>query len=251
MCAPGYSVFAVRPVDPSNPENMLPETEADLLAETLEVNDFEGQRPAAQISTARTHSGSAVESDAVGGSSAKSPPPTGLEGEDLQLQRALQASLAAGYSGELGALYDEPSLSTHRSGSTFQGSSSGPSSRRGAGLGYGGDGPRSGSSSRRATAPVTRDASDPPTPSFEADESDPIAASAARAKLRLEQMQREQAAAMQAMGNYGFGAGMADAVEQDPEATRRRRDAQERVRRAREEVRIARRLSLRDALITL
>ncbi|KAJ1304888.1 hypothetical protein OPQ81_006022 [Rhizoctonia solani] len=47
----GYSVFVVRPLDPSNPEHMLPETEADIIAETLDVGDSEGQ--VVKISTPR------------------------------------------------------------------------------------------------------------------------------------------------------------------------------------------------------
>ncbi|CAE7204875.1 unnamed protein product [Rhizoctonia solani] len=203
----GYSVFVVRPVDPSNPENMLPETEADLIAETLDPGDFGGQ--VQRISTTRTQSGPSNAITGAGSSSA----PTGLENEDMELQRALQASIAAGYGG--GSVYefsDEPAAST-----------SAPSVRAAPlGLGYGGD---SGPPSRRTPVP----ADDPPTPRFE---DDPVAASAARARLRLEQMQREQAAAMQGLGGLGGGY---ETVELDPAAASRRREAQDRVRRAREE----------------
>ncbi|CAE6444761.1 hypothetical protein ACGC1H_006873 [Rhizoctonia solani] len=207
----GYSVFVVRPVDPSNPENMLPETEADLIAETLDPGDFGGQ--VQRISTARTQAGP---SNAIVGTESRSGP-SGFENEDVQLQRALQASITAGHGG--GSVYefpDEPVTYTTRP-------SAPPVRASSLGLGYGGD---SGPPSRRTPVPA---ADDPPTPQFD---DDPVAASAARAKLRLEQMQREQAAAMQGLGGLGGGY---ETVEIDPAAAARRREAQDRVRRARED----------------
>lgn len=214
----------------------------------------------------------AIESDA------KSPPPTGLEDEDIELQRALQASLMAGYGEGQGVLYDFPDEPSAGSSARPSGSGSGAGARAaGLGLGYGGDRPSSGPPSRR-TPPRDYEFGDPPEPSFNplpaartsssrqatpganrqpsrqstrestpsattqarmaTEGRDPVAASAARAKLRLEQMQREQAAAMHVMGRegMGFGAGMAEAVDLDEAGARRRREAQERVRRAREEV---------------
>ncbi|CUA69756.1 Ataxin-3 [Rhizoctonia solani] len=197
----GYSVFVVRPVDSSNPDNMLPETEADLIAETLDPGDFGGQ--VQRISTTRAQAGPSA---GAGSSSA----PSGFENEDLELQRALQASIAAGYRG--GSVYEFPDEPSAPPPPAVRATS--------LGLGYGGD---SGPPSRRTPIP---EANDPPTPQFE---DDPVAASAARAKLRLEQMQREQAAAMQGLGG-GY-----ETVELDPAAAARRRGAQERVRRAREE----------------
>ncbi|EUC66948.1 josephin-domain protein [Rhizoctonia solani AG-3 Rhs1AP] len=208
----GYSVFVVRPMDPSNPENMLPGTEADLIAETLDPGDFGGQ--VQRISTTRTQAGS---SNAIAGAGPSSRP-SGFENEDVQLQRALQASITAGYGG--GSVYefpDEPATYTTRP-------SAPPVRAPSLGLGYGGD---SGPPSRRTPVPA---ADDPPTPQF--DDNDPVAASAARAKLRLEQMQREQAAAMQGMGGLGGGY---ETVDLDPSAAARRREAQDRVRRARED----------------
>ncbi|CAE6374483.1 unnamed protein product [Rhizoctonia solani] len=207
----GYSVFVVRPLDPSNPEHMLPETEADLLAETLDAGDFGGQ--VQRISTTRTQptssSSNAIE---VASSSATS----GFENEDMQLQRALQASIAAGYGG--GSIYDFPEEPPATSSTSVPRPSS-------LGLGYGGDTSRSsGPQSRRTPVPV---ADDPPSPQFDAD--DPVAASAVRARLRLEQMQREQAAAMQGLGG-GY-----ETVDLDPAIATRRKEAQDRVRRAREE----------------
>ncbi|CAE6418316.1 unnamed protein product [Rhizoctonia solani] len=207
----GYSVFVVRPLDPSNPEHMLPETEGDLIAETLEVGDFEGQ--VQRISTTRTQSGS----NAITGPGPSSTS-TGFENEDMQMQRALQASIEAGYGG--GSIYDFPDEPASSSGPSAP-----PVRASSLGLGYGGD---SGPPSRRTPVPA---ADDPPTPQFE---DDPVAASAARGRQRLEQMQREQAAAMQVLGGGGLGGGY-EAVELDPAAAARRREAQERVRRAREE----------------
>ncbi|KAG8730035.1 hypothetical protein FRC11_007516 [Ceratobasidium sp. 423] len=204
----GYSVFAVRPLDSSNPEHTLPETQADLLAETLDAGDFQGQ--VQRISTRRTQLGSSNAIMAAGSSSR----PAGFETEDMELQRALQASIEAGYGG--GSIYefpDEPPASSSRL-------SVPPVRASSLGLGYGGD---SGPPSRRTPIP---EADDPPTPTFG---DDPVAASAARARLRLEQMQREQAAALQGLGG-GY-----ETVELDPAAAARRREAQERVRRAREE----------------
>ncbi|KAF8694405.1 Josephin protein, partial [Rhizoctonia solani] len=207
----GYSVFVVRPLDSSNPEHMLPETEADLLAETLDPGDFEGQ--VQRISTTRTQptssSSNAIE---VASSSAT----TGFENEDMELQRALQASIAAGYGG--GSIYEFPDQPPATASASVPRSSS-------LGLGYGGDASRSsGPPSRRTPVPA---ADDPPSPQFDAN--DPVAASAARARLRLEQMQREQTAALQGLGG-GY-----ETVELDPAAAARRREAQDRVRRAREE----------------
>ncbi|CAE6530005.1 unnamed protein product [Rhizoctonia solani] len=206
----GYSVFVVRPLDPSNPEHTLPETEADLLAETLDPGDFGGQ--VQRISTTRTQPGSSSSNTIT--ATASSSAPAGFENEDVELQRALQASIAAGYGG--GSIYefpDEPPASTSRAAAP-------PVRASSLGLGYGGD---SGPPSRRTPVPA---ADDPPTPNFE---DDPVAASAARARLRLEQMQREQAAALQGLGG-GY-----DVVELDPAAAARRREAQDRVRRARDE----------------
>ncbi|KAJ1304886.1 hypothetical protein OPQ81_006020 [Rhizoctonia solani] len=207
----GYSVFVVRPLDSSNPEHMLPETEADLIAETLDAGDFEGQ--VQRITTRRTQPGSSNATTGAGSSSL----PTGFENEDMELQRALQASIAAGYGG--GSIYefsDEPAGSSSSSSRP----SAPPVRASSLGLGYGGD---SGPPSRRTPIQIL---DDPPTPQFE---DDPVAASAARAKLRLEQMQREQAAALQGLGG-GY-----ETVELDPAAAARRREAQDRVRRAREE----------------
>ncbi|CAE6415574.1 unnamed protein product [Rhizoctonia solani] len=193
---------------------MLPETEADLIAETLDPGDFGGQ--VQKISTTRTQSGPSNAITGAGSSSA----PAGFENEDVELQRALQASIAAGYGG--GSIYefpDEPAASTSRP-------SAPPVRAPSLGLGYGGD---SGPPSRRTPIPA---ADDPPTPQFE---DDPVAASAARAKLRLEQMQREQAAAMQGLGGLGGLGGGYEVVDLDPAAAARRREAQDRVRRARED----------------
>ncbi|KAH7339919.1 Josephin-domain-containing protein [Rhizoctonia solani] len=209
----GYSVFVVRPLDPSNPEHMLPETEGDLIAETLDAGDFEGQ--VQRISTTRTQTGPS----AIAGPGPSSTS-TGFENEDMQMQRALQASIAAGYGG--GSIYDFPEEPTASS----SGPSAPPIRPSSLGLGYGGD---RGPPSRRTPVSV---ADDPPTPQFE---DDPVAASAARARLRLEQMQREQAAAMNVLGGVGGLGGGYEAVELDPAAAARRREAQDRVRRAREE----------------
>ncbi|KAG9100064.1 hypothetical protein FRC06_004570 [Ceratobasidium sp. 370] len=247
----GYSVFVVRPVDASNPEHGLPETEADLLAETLNESAQEAPPPPQGFSLAGSTGGSMGTGgrpgvgEAVGGSTAgeRSSVP-GLENEDVELQRALQASLAAGYGGGGGVVYDFPDDSgPSRTGAgyhTTQTASSTTGSRAGLGLGYGGDRPPS-----RRTPPAF-EAPDPPTPEVES--SDPVAASAARARARLEQMQREQAAAMQVMGTagYGFGAGMDEAV--DADGARRRREAAERVRRAREEEEDQIRLAMAESL---
>lgn len=282
-------MFVVHPLDPNNPEHILPETEADILAETLNDSAPAVQSaPRTSLSTSRTHSGALPTSSSPGAgisgaSDAKSPPITGLEDEDIELQRALQASIMAGY-GE-GAIYDEPSASgagssTRPSGSGIGGRAQGRSGSS-FGLGYGGDRPSSGPPSRRTPPVGEHDFDDPPSPQFDAPPArsmsssnrqttpganrqatpsaniqtrtatagrDPVAASAARAKLRLEQMQREQAAAMNAMGGegMGFGAGMAEAV--DEEGARRRREAQERVRRAREEEEEQIRLAVAESL---
>lgn len=205
----GYSVFAVRPVEDENPEQGLPETEADLLAETLTESAPGGQT----LSTSRTHS------------RPEAAPATSFEDEDMELQRALQASL--GYSA--GTAYEFPGESSAPVPAPIP---TGSRSRGGLGLGYGGDSSRGSSGPPSRRTPIEVEARDPPTPQFQ-DPDDPVAASAARAQRRLEQVQREQNAAMQAMGGYGFGAGMDEAI--DDEGSRRRREAQERVRRAREE----------------
>jgi hypothetical protein len=246
MFLAGYSVFVVRPSDPENPEHTLPETEADLLAETLDETSAQS-RPGAQLSTARTHS--------LGGGSGAggAEKVTGFEDEDVELQRALQASLGAEYGSGSGTLYEFPDESGPSTTTTARETSVRTTGRSSAspGLGYGGD--RSGPPSRRTPVPLPNpnpnpnlipsfdfDAPDPPTPEMES--SDPVAASAVRARLRLEQVQREQAAAMQYMGGggvgagYGFG-GMPGGMEQDAETVQRQREAQDRVRRAREEVR--------------
>ncbi|KAG8734282.1 hypothetical protein FRC10_011802 [Ceratobasidium sp. 414] len=255
----GYSVFVVRPTDASSPEHGLPDTEADLLADTLDDSAQAAPPPPQGFSFA----GSTGESmgtggrpgvgGGVGGSTAaeRSSVP-GLENEDVELQRALQASLGAGYSdiGISGVFYDLPDDSgPSRTGAVYDNTRStraaGPSttgSRAGLDLGYGGDRPPS-----RRTPPAF-EAPDPPTPEVESP--DPVAASAARARARLEQMQREQAAAMQGMGTagYGFGAGMDEAV--DADGARRRMEAAERVRRAREEEEDQIRLAMAESLRT-
>ena len=66
----GYSTFVVVPTDPENP---LPQSDADLIATTLPQPTSSGPQ---HLSTVHTPQ-----------------PPAGLEGEDLQLQAALQASL--------------------------------------------------------------------------------------------------------------------------------------------------------------
>lgn len=281
----GYSVFVVRPLDPNNPEHILPETEADILAETLNDSAPASRPlPASSLSTSRTHSGalpaSSSSTGVSGASDAKSPPITGLEGEDIELQKALQASMMAGYGGQ-GQLYDEPSASGAGSSTRPSGIGGRTQGRSGSGfgLGYGGDRPSSGPPSRRTPPVGEYSFDDPPEPQFDALPArshrqttpgasrqstpsantqtrtatagrDPVAASAARAKLRLEQMQREQAAAMMTMGGegMGFGAGMAEAV--DEEGARRRREAQERVRRAREEEEEQVRLAMAESLRT-
>ncbi|KAG8695545.1 hypothetical protein FRC08_007714, partial [Ceratobasidium sp. 394] len=201
----GYSVFVVRPADASNPEHGLPDTEADLLAETLNDSAQEAPPPLQGFSLAGSTGGSMGTGGrpgvggGVGGSTAGRSSVPGLEDEDVELQRALQASLAAGYDGSGGVVYDFPEDSgPSRTGAgydTARTTSSTAGSRAGLGLGYGGDRPPS-----RRTPPAF-EAPDPPTP--EVEPSDPVAASAARARARLEQMQREQAAAMQVMGTAG------------------------------------------------
>ncbi|KAF8598807.1 Josephin-domain-containing protein [Ceratobasidium sp. AG-I] len=174
----GYSVFVVRPVDPNNPEHILPETEADILAETLNES-APGARPAppSSLTTARTHSGAIGPSTSGAGASggagaitegdAKSPPPTGLEDEDIELQRALQASLMAGYSEGAGVLYDFPD--EPGAGSSARPSGFGGGRAAGLGLGYGGDRAGSGSGSgsgppSRRTPPGEYEFGDPPEP---------------------------------------------------------------------------------------
>ena len=66
----GYSTFVVVPTDPENP---LPRSDADVIATTLPRSTSSGPQ---HLSTVRTPQ-----------------PPAGLEDEDLQLQVALQASL--------------------------------------------------------------------------------------------------------------------------------------------------------------
>ncbi|KAG8708883.1 hypothetical protein FRC09_000980 [Ceratobasidium sp. 395] len=281
----GYSVFVVRPADASNPEHGLPDTEADLLAETLNDSVQDAPRPPQGFSLAGSTgtggrpgisggggmggSGSSfggtagTERNAAGIAqrSERSSVP-GLEDEDVELQRALQASLAAAASGG-GVVYDFPdesgssgavpggygSTTGFGSSAGYGGSAGFGSSGAGLGLGYGGDRPPSrrtppGAFPASALAP----ASDPPTPTNEpssSSDADPVAASAARARARLEQVQREQAAAMH---GFGFGAGMDEAV--DEEGARRRREAADRVRRAREEEEDQIRLAMAESLRT-
>ncbi|KAG8779641.1 hypothetical protein FRC12_024000 [Ceratobasidium sp. 428] len=282
----GYSVFVVRPADASNPEHGLPDTEADLLAETLNDSAQDAPRPPQGFSLAgSTGTGGRLGISGggeVGGSSSnfggtagternaagiaqrseRSSVP-GLEDEDVELQRALQASLAGAASGG-GVVYDFPdesgssgtvpggygSTSGFGSSTGYGGSVGFGPSGAGLGLGYGGDRPPSrrtppGAFPASALAP----ASDPPTPTNEpsssSSDADPVAASAARARARLEQAQREQAAAMH---GFGFGAGMDEAV--DEEGARRRREAADRVRRAREEEEDQIRLAMAESLRT-
>ncbi|KAG8779727.1 hypothetical protein FRC12_023886 [Ceratobasidium sp. 428] len=281
----GYSVFVVRPADASNPEHGLPDTEADLLAETLNDSVQDAPRPPQGFSLAGSTGtggrpgitgggGMGGSSSSFGGTagternaagiaqrSERSSVP-GLEDEDVELQRALQASLAGAASGG-GVVYDFPdesgssgavpggygSTSGFGSSTAYGGSTGFGSSGAGLGLGYGGDRPPSrrtppGAFPASALAP----ASDPPTPTNEpssSSDADPVAASAARARARLEQAQREQAAAMH---GFGFGAGMDEAV--DEEGARRRREAAERVRRAREEEEDQIRLAMAESLRT-
>ncbi|KAG8711001.1 hypothetical protein FRC09_020823 [Ceratobasidium sp. 395] len=276
----GYSVFVVRPADASNPEHGLPDTEADLLAETLNDSVQDAPRPPQGFSLAGSTGtggrpgisggGGMGGSSSFGGTagternaagiaqrSERSSVP-GLEDEDVELQRALQASLAGG-----GVVYDFPdesgssgavpggygSTAGFGSSTEYGGSAGFGSSGAGLGLGYGGDRPPSrrtppGAFPASALAP----ASDPPTPTNEpssSSDADPVAASAARARARLEQAQREQAAAMH---GFGFGAGMDEAV--DEEGARRRREAADRVRRAREEEEDQIRLAMAESLRT-
>ncbi|KAG9073881.1 hypothetical protein FS749_014598, partial [Ceratobasidium sp. UAMH 11750] len=119
----GYSVFVVRPADASNPEHGLPDTEADLLAETLNDSAQEAPPPPQGFSLAGSTGGSMGTGGrpgvggGVGGSTAGRSSVPGLEDEDMELQRALQASLAAGYDGSGGVVYDFPEDSgTSRTG---------------------------------------------------------------------------------------------------------------------------------------
>ncbi|EIN11689.1 Josephin-domain-containing protein [Punctularia strigosozonata HHB-11173 SS5] len=87
----GYSVFAVTQIDPSAPL-ALPRTEADDVAATLpEPTSANLTRHAFPSRTASSASTSTPQADVV----------EGFEDEDLELQRALQASLLGGTADEL------------------------------------------------------------------------------------------------------------------------------------------------------
>ena len=78
----GYSVLAIRPL-PESPEISVPACEADEVASTVSESDLLLSRHISQSSTS-----------APGGATTMDFDLTGFEGEDLELQRALQASLA-------------------------------------------------------------------------------------------------------------------------------------------------------------
>ncbi|KAI0645966.1 Josephin-domain-containing protein [Trametes meyenii] len=169
----GYSVFAVVQRDPEGPLG-IPRIEADELAASIpESAAGTFSRPAAAPSSAHTYEG--------------------FEDEDMELQAALQASLAGGaYDGPAFPHFSaaQPAASTR----THTSYPSGPSYARAASAAAPSDNYEV--LQRDSDEELDDDMAEPPPPSASIS-ADPVAASMARQRAIMERMQRAQEAALQ------------------------------------------------------